>query len=154
MSRTWTTIPLMMCGIWSAAPAGMLTCRRFRVDFQREVHDDGAEVERADVRGGDRRDRERRAVERARHVDLAGRLRQHLADARADERVPDFATGRARRVGFLFGARLGRAASWMSASEHFSTPDRSAVKPIGNCEENPVISCSPSLRVIRRSSGL
>ena len=75
-----------------------------RVDVQREADHDGPEVERADLRAGDRDDRQRRAVVGAGEIDLAGCLREHRADAGADDRVPDFAGGGTRRVGFLLRA--------------------------------------------------
>ena len=100
-------IPLMMCGIWFAAPAGMLTAAVSRVDEQRQVHDDGPEVEGADLGAGDRRDRERRAFERAGEVDLAGGVGEDGADARADEGVADFARGGTRWFCFLLRAALG-----------------------------------------------
>ena len=55
MSRTWTTIPLMMCGIGSDCAPRDFDLRGDRVDVQREADHDGAEVERADLRARDRR---------------------------------------------------------------------------------------------------
>ncbi len=141
------TIPSMMCGIGSDAFASTVTTAGFGVDLQREADHDRAEVERADLRAGDRDDRERRAVIRAGEIDLARGVGEDGADAGADERMPDFARGGARRVASSCAPVTILAAS-MSASGQNGIPDRFAVSPGGRIEEKRVISCSPSLRVM------
>ena len=112
------------------APAGTLTAAVTGSISQRQVHDDGPEVERTDLRGGDRDDRERRAFERARHVELAMGVGQDLSDARTDEVCPiSLAAGHEGSASSCVPV-FARASS-MSASGQNGTPERFAISPVG-----------------------
>ena len=77
----------------------------FGVDLEGEADDDGAEVEGADLGGGDRDERERGAVVGAGEVELAGGVGEDVADAGADQGVADFGGGRAGGAGFALPRR-------------------------------------------------
>src|SRR6185437_2410171 len=84
----------------------------FRVEVQRRVDDDVAEVERAGHRRGDEDDRERCPLIRTGEVDLAFELQRFGAGARLDRGDADLAfLGAARlfrlsRAGLTFGRRI------------------------------------------------
>ena len=126
----------------------------FGVDLQGLADDHGAEVEGADLGGGDRDGRELGAVVGAGEVDLAGGVGQGGADAGAGEGVADFGGGRAGGALELFlaavvaGPGLGGGDRRVGAEGDPGRACRSA--PGGSLIEKRVNSCSPSLRERRR----
>ena len=82
----------------------------FGVDLEGLADDDGADVEGADDAGGDRDDRERRAVVGAGEVDLARGVGEGGADAGAGQGAADLGGGRAGGAVELFLAAVGAGA--------------------------------------------
>ena len=142
------TIPSMMCGIWSAAPAGTLTAAvtglmcsgRCTTTVPRSNGPTFAEVIAAIENG---------APSKGPAMYTLPGVYARTVPTPAPTRVcPISLAGGARGFCFLLRAGLRpRERDLCFGAERDAGQVRR--QPGGSCEANPVISCSPSLRVIR-----